>query len=68
MRIILAVFPDRYEAFSSLSPFFITYPEYEHFRSNINNYLSRKKQPYKNKEFTLIRLGVKKGIHGKVIR
>jgi hypothetical protein len=60
MRIILAIFTDRFEAFSSLRPFYNTYPEYEQFSDNIDTYLSRKKEPYKHKDFTLIRLDVRK--------
>ena len=60
MRIILAVFKDRFEAYSSLKPFYEAYPEYEKYRANIYTYLSRKKEPYNGNGVTLIRLEVKK--------
>lgn len=59
MRIILAVFDDRFEAYTSLKPFFDAYPDYERYRENINTYLSRKKQPYENDDFKLIRIEVR---------
>ena len=59
MRIILAVFEDRFEAYTSLRPFFEGYPDYEKYRENINTYLSRKKQPYEHDEFKLIRIDVR---------
>lgn len=62
MRIILAIFNDRFEAFSSLKPFYDAYPEYEKFSDNIDTYLSRKKEPYKHQDFTLIRLYVRKSL------
>jgi hypothetical protein len=62
MRIILAIFSDRFEAFSSLRPFYDTYPEYEKFSYNIDTYLSRKKEPYKHQDFTLMRLDVRKSL------
>lgn len=62
MRIILAIFTERFEVYGSLKPFFEQYPEYKKFNDNINTYLSRKKEPYKHDEFTLIRLDVRKSL------
>ena len=59
MRIILAIFTDSFEAYTSLKPFFDAYPDYEKYRENINTYLSRKKQPCINENFKLIRIDIK---------
>ena len=59
MRVLLAKFSDLDEAFSSLKPFYEKYPEYIDFKDKINETLSRKKEPYKHDDFTLIRLEVR---------
>jgi len=59
MRIILVIFTDRFEVYTSLKPFYAAYPDYKQYNENINTYLSRKKEPYKHNDFTLIRLKVR---------
>lgn len=58
MRIILAVFPDKVESFSTLSPFFNKYPQYKELTNRINESISRKKNPYIHSDFTIHRLTV----------
>lgn len=60
MRIILKVNKTgEPEAFTSLKGFFEKYPEFLAQKDNINSYLSRKRKPFQNDEFTLYRLVVK---------
>lgn len=59
MRIILAVFNDRFEAYTSLKPFFEQYPQYSELKEQINYTMSRKKQPYEHSDFKLQRLNVR---------
>jgi len=60
MRIILAIFHDRYEAFSSLKPFLEKYPEFSNLKDSINYHMSRKKSDFVHELFTLQRLNVEK--------
>ncbi len=60
MRIILAIFPDRFEIYGSLKPFFDEYPEYSGLKDKIDYIMSRKKQPYKHPDFELQRLKVRR--------
>ena len=60
MRIILAIFDDRFEVYTSLKPFFEQYPQYLELKEQINYTMSRKKQPYEHSEFKLERLNVRK--------
>lgn len=48
MRIILAIFTDRFEVYGSLKPFFEQYPQYEKRIDSINDYLSRKKTAFED--------------------
>ena len=59
MRIILAVFNDMFEAYTSLKPFFEKYPQYLELKEQINYIMSRKKQPYEHSDFKLQRLNVR---------
>ena len=43
MRIILAIFNDRFEAYTSLKPFFAKYSQYLELKEQINYTMSRKK-------------------------
>jgi hypothetical protein len=60
MRVIIFRKESRYEAHGSLPAFFEKYPQYLKYKSNIETYLSRKKEPYVNKKegIFLIRLDV----------
>jgi hypothetical protein len=58
MRIILTIFPDRFEAYSSLKPFYKAHPEYMPHRESITNALSRRKEPYKGDGIKIYRLDV----------
>ena len=62
MRIILAIFKDKIEAFTSLKPFYEKYPQFETEKHNIEYNLSRKNRPYKIEEVELYRLKVKKSV------
>lgn len=53
MRIILAIFTDRFEAYTTLKPFFEQYPQYLELKEQINYTMSRKKQPYEHSDFKL---------------
>ena len=44
MRIILAIFNDRFEAYTSLKLFFAKYSQYLELKEQINYTMSRKKQ------------------------
>jgi hypothetical protein len=59
MRIILAVFNDRFEVYTSLKPFFVKYPQYLKLKEQINYTMSRKKQPYEHSDFKLQRMNVR---------
>ena len=59
MRIILAVFSYRFEAYTSLKPFFENYPQYLELKEQINYTMSRKKQPYEHSDFKLQRMNVR---------
>ena len=63
MRIILAIFNDRFEAYTSLKPFFEAYPEYTELKEQINYIMSRKKQPYVHSDFKLQRLNVRSSLN-----
>ena len=58
MRIILVKFTERFEAFTSLKPFFDTYPQYAELKDKIDHVMSRKKQNFEHEDFTLYRLSV----------
>ena len=64
MRIILAVFNDRVEAYTSLKPFFEQYPQYLELKEQINYIMSRKKQPYEHSDFKLQRMNVRGSLNG----
>ena len=64
MRIILAIFPDRFEVYSSLKPFFDQYPQYAELKDKINYTMSRKKQHYNHVDFELQRLNVRRSLNG----
>lgn len=59
MRIILVIFNDRFEAYTSLKPFFEAYPKYTELKEQINYTMSRKKQPYEHSDFKLQRMNVR---------
>ena len=42
MRIILAIFTDRFEVYGSLKPFFEQYPQYAELKDKIDYTMSRK--------------------------
>lgn len=63
MRIILAIFSDRFEAYTSLKPFFEAYPQYLELKEQINYTMSRKKQPYKHPDFKLERMNVRSSLN-----
>jgi hypothetical protein len=58
MRILLAEFDDRIEAYTSMKPFLDKYPQYKRLKEKINYRMSRKKQPFESSEFRLYRLKV----------
>ena len=64
MRIILAIFTDRFEVYGSLKPFFEQYPQYTELKEHINYTMSRKKQPYEHSDFKLQRLNVRRSLNG----
>jgi len=64
MRILLVIFNDRFEAYTSLKPFFEQYPQYLELKEQINYTMSRKKQPYDHSDFTLQRLNVRRSLNG----
>lgn len=64
MRIILAIFTDRFEVYTSLKPFFEQYPQYLELKEQINYTMSRKKQPYEHSDFKLQRLHVRRSLNG----
>ena len=59
MRILLVIFSDRFEAYTSLKPFFEQYPQYLELKEQINYAMSRKKQPYEHSDFKLQRMNVR---------
>ena len=59
MRIILAVFKDRFEAYTSLKHFFAQYRQYLELKEQINYTMSRKKQHYEHSDFKLQRMNVR---------
>lgn len=59
MRIILAIFNDRFEAYTSLKPFFEQYPQYSELKDKIDYTMSRKKLPYEHSNFKLQRINVR---------
>lgn len=63
MRIILAVFSDRFEAYTSLKPFFEQHPQYLELKEQINYTMSRKKKPYEHSDFKLQRMNVQGSSH-----
>ena len=48
------------ECFSSLKPFFDKYKSFKAYESNIDNYLSRKKQSYETESIKLQRIDVQR--------
>jgi hypothetical protein len=62
MRIILAIFPDRFEVYGSLKPFFEQYPQYAELKDKIDYTMSRKKLPFKHSDFKLQRLNVRRSL------
>lgn len=63
MRIILAIFNDRFETYTSLKPFFEKYPQHLELKEQINYTMSRKKQPYEHSDFKLQRLNVRSSLN-----
>jgi hypothetical protein len=64
MRIILAIYPDRFEAYSSLKSFFEQYPQYLEIKDKIDYQMSRKKLPFEHSDFKLHRLNVRRSLNG----
>ena len=64
MRIILAIFSDRFEAFSSLRPFFEQYPQYAELKDKMDYTMSRKKLSFEHSDFKLQRLNVRRSLNG----
>lgn len=64
MRIILAIFTDRFEAYTSLKPFFEQYPQYLELKEQINYTMSRKKLPFEHSDFKLQRMNVRRSLNG----
>lgn len=64
MRIILAIFNDRFEAYTSLKPFFEQYPQYAELKDKIDYTMSRKKLPFEHSDFKLQRLNVRRSLNG----
>jgi len=62
MRVILAIFTDRFETFTSLKPFFEKYPEFKVHKHPIYTALSRNKESYEHEICTLTRLNVQKSL------
>lgn len=62
MRILLVIFKDKVEAYTSLKPFFEKYPQFKNEEHVIAYNLSRKKIPYKTEGVELYRLDVKKSV------
>lgn len=63
MRIILAIFNDRFEAYTSLKPFFEQCPHYLNLKEQINYTMSRKKQSYEHSDFKLQRMNVRSSLN-----
>ena len=64
MRIILAVFNDRFEVYGSLKPFFEQYPQYAELKDKIDYTMSRKKLPFEHSDFKLQRPNVRRSLNG----
>lgn len=64
MRIILVVFNDRFEAYTSLKPFFENYQQYLELKEQINYTMSRKKQTYEHSNFKLQRMNIRGSLNG----
>lgn len=64
MRIILAIFNDRFEVYGSLKPFFEQYPKYAELKDKIDYTMSRKKLPFEHSDFKLQRLNVRRSLNG----
>ena len=64
MRIILAIFNDRFEVYGSLKPFFEQYPQYAELKDKIDYTMSRKKSPFEHSDFKLQRLNVRRSLNG----
>ena len=62
MRVILFTNKEtgEVECFSSLKPFFDKYKSFKAYESNIDNYLSRKKQAFETISFKLQRVEVQR--------
>ena len=64
LRIILAIFTDRFEVYGSLKPFFEQYPQYAELKDKIDYQMSRKKMPFEHSDFKLHRLNVRRSLNG----
>jgi len=64
MRIILAIFTDRFEVYGSLRPFFEQYPQYTELKDKIDYAMSRKKLPFEHSDFKLQRMNVRRSLNG----
>jgi hypothetical protein len=64
MRIILAIFSDRFEVYGSLKPFFEQYAQYAELKDKIDYTMSRKKLPFEHSDFKLQRLNVRRSLNG----
>jgi hypothetical protein len=64
MRVILAIFTDRFEVYGSLKPFFEQYTQYAELKDKIDYQMSRKKLPFVHSDFKLQRLNVRRSLNG----
>lgn len=63
MRIILAIFTDRFEVYGSLKPFFEQYPQYAELKDKIDYTMSRKKLHFEHSDFKLQRMNVRRSLN-----
>ena len=64
MRIILAIFNDRFDVYGSLKLFFEQYPQYAELKYKIDYTMSRKKLPFEHSDFKLQRMNVRRSLNG----
>ena len=64
MRIVLAIFANRFEVYGSLKPFFEQYPQYAELKNKIDYTMSRKKLPFEHSDFKLQRMNVRRSLNG----
>ena len=63
MRVVLAIFTDRFEVYGSLKPFFEQYPQYAELKDKIDYTMSRKKLPFQHSDFKLQRMNVRRSLN-----